>query len=773
MILSSLSICASFVFTNIELNKTIDGEEISAATSEFTNTTLSSSMTISLKDNTDEEIKSYYSSLSSKSSSELRGTNLLKNLKGIISKNVSYYSYDNVSNIYAITDRDWDNSPASQIGGGGAYDEITQTITNYSHTNEISSRQSTDLYLHALYVDRSTKDKFLYKSDGDVDSTTVSFDKEHVWSQSHGFSDGKTENLTGAGSDLHHLMAGAQYGNRTLHSNYSYGFVGKEDNIDSTKTYETKNKRGTPLFPHEREDKENKVFEPQDCDKGDIARALLYMVACYNEYDDSTATMANPHLNLVNYVVNTTGFSSLDITNGYYGVIEDLLAWHKLDPVDEYEIHRNNLIYNNYQHNRNPFIDYPEWADYIWGVAKYDSEEKILTYNSTPTGYVNLSNDVINGYMLDTSSLKVTTLPNKTTYNLKDELDTTGIVVNRILEDGSSIDVTKECTFSPTTLTKAGIQEITITHKLSGLTTTFTVEVNNIDISQDGTYYRKMSTSDTISDGNYIVTANKDGTYYALSNSFPISAGKINGTKIEVNDDKIDVTNSSGYVVNITKSSNYYLLSDGNNYLAYKSETNLIKSASSTDSTSLWSISTLETSTKGSYKITNSSEPTRYLGYSSSDDYFGVFKSNTSNYFYIELFKEEQASNFAYEFMNAFVCNNGTSEPTFHDDYSWDSLTTTYNNLDSADRLLLTNATANENGTTVEQAVARYDTVIKHWGISKYPDFMNRNVSSLVDTLKIRYNENLTIIIIISALIVTISIGGFYILKRKTHTINQ
>ena len=50
------------------------------------------------------------------------------------------------------------------------------------------------------------------------------------------------------------------------------------------------------------------------------------------------------------------------------GILSDLLEWNKLDPVDEYEIHRNNLIYKNFQHNRNPFIDFPEWADYIWGV---------------------------------------------------------------------------------------------------------------------------------------------------------------------------------------------------------------------------------------------------------------------------------------------------------------------------------------------------------------------------------------------------------------------
>ena len=49
------------------------------------------------------------------------------------------------------------------------------------------------------------------------------------------------------------------------------------------------------------------------------------------------------------------------------GIMSDLLEWNRIDPVDEYEIHRNNLIYNNYQHNRNPFIDFPDWAEYIWG----------------------------------------------------------------------------------------------------------------------------------------------------------------------------------------------------------------------------------------------------------------------------------------------------------------------------------------------------------------------------------------------------------------------
>ena len=43
----------------------------------------------------------------------------------------------------------------------------------------------------------------------------------------------------------------------------------------------------------------------------------------------------------------------------------DIRAWHAGDPVDDLEKQRNDEIYNNWQHNRNPFIDHPEWVDQI------------------------------------------------------------------------------------------------------------------------------------------------------------------------------------------------------------------------------------------------------------------------------------------------------------------------------------------------------------------------------------------------------------------------
>ena len=255
---------------------------------------------INLNDNTDSQIKSYYSSLSLLSQAQLSGTNLLKNLKGIISNNVTYYSFDQLTNAYVITERDWDNSPASMMQASFNYDESTNTINNLVYGTEVTNNP----YIKMLYVDHDVKDKTLYKGDGDMDAGKVSFDKEHIWSQSHGFATG-ADNATGAGSDMHHLRAGAQYGNRTLHNNYSYGFVSANDSewsaalAANTYPYERSNRRGTARFPHPGQDQAgtSKIFEPQDCDKGDIARALLYMVACYTYQITSSVSILRNSMN--------------------------------------------------------------------------------------------------------------------------------------------------------------------------------------------------------------------------------------------------------------------------------------------------------------------------------------------------------------------------------------------------------------------------------------------------------------------------------------------
>ena len=337
------------------------------------------------------DIRSYYASLNSLITSERQGTNLLKNLKPILYE-MNYFKYGGWSNngvttIYSITDRDWTNSPASSISSG-TYNQANNTITNFNHMNELHA----DPYIHMLYIDYNISGPT--RAEDSSNPGNPSFDKEHVWCQSRGFK-GKSETATGpAGTDLHHLIAGEPQVNQTPHNNNPYGFV---KNVTGTgnKNYTINNKKGSAVHTSAN-DESNVVFEPQDSDKGDIARAIFYMAARYNNFSGvDEITDFEPNLLVVNYATDAgSAVYSTSTTPVTMGILSDLLAWHKLDPVDEYEKHRNDLIYRNYQGNRNPFIDFPEWVDYIWGTADNDGGN----YNSNPTGYANPSSDTVYGY---------------------------------------------------------------------------------------------------------------------------------------------------------------------------------------------------------------------------------------------------------------------------------------------------------------------------------------------------------------------------------------
>ncbi|WP_309641497.1 endonuclease [Flavobacterium sp.] len=116
--------------------------------------------------------------------------------------------------------------------------------------------------------------------------------------------------------------------------------------------------------------------------KGDVSRALFYMAVRYNG------------LNVVNG--NPT-----DGTIGQIGDLATLLTWNHTDPRDDFEMNRNNYIYT-WQVNRNPFIDYPLLADYIWGAhageqwhfalsTQQFSENQVVLYPNPAKDYVLIS----------------------------------------------------------------------------------------------------------------------------------------------------------------------------------------------------------------------------------------------------------------------------------------------------------------------------------------------------------------------------------------------
>ena len=119
------------------------------------------------------------------------------------------------------------------------------------------------------------------------------------------------------------------------------------------------------------------VFEPNDEVKGDIARAYFYMVTCYENKISNWNSSAN-----ASYVFDGNTYPGLT-----QWCLDMMMRWSELDPVDDIEIARNNVIAAT--QNRNPFIDYPGLEEYIWGEwqdVEFSYDNYVIPYEGeTPT----------------------------------------------------------------------------------------------------------------------------------------------------------------------------------------------------------------------------------------------------------------------------------------------------------------------------------------------------------------------------------------------------
>lgn len=157
-------------------------------------------------------------------------------------------------------------------------------------------------------------------------------------------------------NDLHHLFPAEQVTGNGKRSNYPFGVVTNATYVAPTGF----GKLGT-------DGGGKTVYEPKDDQKGDVARALFYMLISYN------------------------GVSGINWRLPASQDVNVLLQWHQQDPPSALEIARHEHIFT-YQKNRNPFIDHPEWANFInFSNMTYvpDPNAKILTLTS-PVGGTNL-----------------------------------------------------------------------------------------------------------------------------------------------------------------------------------------------------------------------------------------------------------------------------------------------------------------------------------------------------------------------------------------------
>ncbi len=168
----------------------------------------------------------------------------------------------------------------------------------------------------------------------------------NCYSREHSFPKSWFNELSPMVTDLFHIFPTDQYVNN-MHSNYPFAAVGT-----ITATSLNGSKKGLCATTGY----SGIVFEPIDAYKGDFARAYFYMAT---RYENVIATWPANDPN-ADAVLNGSSYPAFET---WY--VNLLISWHNQDPVSAKEISRNDSVFK-IQHNRNPFIDHPEFVDSVW-----------------------------------------------------------------------------------------------------------------------------------------------------------------------------------------------------------------------------------------------------------------------------------------------------------------------------------------------------------------------------------------------------------------------
>ena len=169
------------------------------------------------------------------------------------------------------------------------------------------------------------------------------------YNREHSFPKSWFKDATPMYTDLFHIYPTDGFVNNQR-ANYPFGECSSGTYVASSGTVKALGKLGKSTYSGYT----GTVWEPDDEFKGDFARSYFYMVTAYNN--------------------KVSGWSSDMLAGNAYPAFSSwaqslLLKWNALDPVSQKEVDRNEAVYAK-QKNRNPFIDHPELADYIWGSLK-------------------------------------------------------------------------------------------------------------------------------------------------------------------------------------------------------------------------------------------------------------------------------------------------------------------------------------------------------------------------------------------------------------------
>ena len=273
--------------------------------------------------------------------------------------NTNYYSAISTANSTFVTDLHALVNPHT-IQYYSSYGPLL-AATYYTRDTTANQRVITSVYsgLNQIYTEP-------------FDWTTYDMSREHTYCQSWQptVNDVNFQNL-GEYNDYHMITPTNQTHENAYRSNYPLGVV------VGTPTYIYLGcKMGNDANGH-------KVFEPRDVDKGDAARCMLYECITYTGVPNTSPAGTpgcthNGSWSLPNTISNSIA----------YGQDQNVLKlWNTQDPPDNFEIGRNDYV-DSLQHNRNPFIDHPEYVCSI----DFSNMTYLATPNCTNTGVSEIQN---------------------------------------------------------------------------------------------------------------------------------------------------------------------------------------------------------------------------------------------------------------------------------------------------------------------------------------------------------------------------------------------
>lgn len=231
----------------------------------------------------------------------------------------TYYSGDNsYASLSALTESELLSGLRSLMTETHKYKSSYADSKNYADETDCQRGDGSIVLLYTSSV---------VKFSDFIGSGSIGWNREHVWPKSLGGFDN-----TGAGADLHHIRPDDVTTN-AKRGNLKYGNVPGGSEV-----------KGSSLVSGEVGGTANsQYFEPLDNVKGDVARICLYVYVRYGGEISKCSSITNV-------------FESVDV----------LLEWCESDPVDTWEMGRNEVI-GKIQGNRNVFIDYPEFAFLLFG----------------------------------------------------------------------------------------------------------------------------------------------------------------------------------------------------------------------------------------------------------------------------------------------------------------------------------------------------------------------------------------------------------------------